>query len=74
MTLPTTEPSRKQRFSAALDLAGWTLSYWRTEVYPVSHQHINEVLNGERQGGPELNAAIDSLIGKYFGTPTGEVA
>jgi hypothetical protein len=57
-----------------LDLAGWTLSYWRTEVYPVSHQHINEVLNGERQGGPELNAAIDSLIGKYFGTPTGEVA
>jgi hypothetical protein len=64
--LPTTEPTRKQRFNASLDLAGWTLQYWRTEVYPVSHQHINEVLNGERDGGPELNAAIDGLIGRFF--------
>lgn len=70
MTVSTPEPTRKQRFNASLDLAGWTLQYWRTEVFPVSAQHINEVLNGDREGGPELNAAIDSLIARFFAVDT----
>lgn len=66
VTLPDNEPTRKQRFNAALDLAGLTSLQWRTELFPVSAQHLNEVLNGERDGGPELNAAIDALIAKYL--------
>jgi hypothetical protein len=66
MTLPDNEPTRKQRFNASLALAGMTLKYWRTEVYPVSEQHINQVLNGERVASAELNAAIDAVIEKYL--------
>lgn len=66
MTLPENKPTRKQRFNAALDLAGMTSERWRTEHYVVSHQHLNEVLNGDREGGPELNAAIDSFIKRYL--------
>ncbi len=64
--LPDNEPTRKQRFSAALALAGMTLKYWRTEIHVVSEQHINEVLNGERDGSAQLNAAIDAVISKYL--------
>lgn len=66
MTLPPTEPTRKQRFNAALDLAGLTSIEWRTNVFPISGQHLNEVLNGDREGGSELNAAIDALIAKHL--------
>lgn len=66
MTLPDNEPTRKQRFNAAIDLAGLTVTEWRTSHFPVSAQHLNEVLNGDRDGGPELNAAIDALITKYL--------
>lgn len=66
MSLSTSQPTRKQRFNAALALAGMTLKYWRTEVHPVSEHHVNEVLNGERPGSAELNAAIDDLIAKHL--------
>lgn len=66
MRLPDKTPTRKQRFNAALDLAGLTLLQWRTEIYPVSGQHLNEVLNGERDAGAELDAAINRTINKYL--------
>ena len=66
MTLSDTGPTRKQRFNAALALAGITLLEWRTNHHQVSYQHLNEVLNGEREGGAELNRAIDTLIDKYL--------
>jgi len=66
MTLPDDKPTRKQRFNAALALAGLTSTHFRTEIHVVSSQHLNEVLNGDRDGGPELNAAIDGLIAKYL--------
>ena len=66
MTLPENRPTRKQRFTAALALAGLSLWQWRTEHYLVSGNHINAVLNGEREGSAELNAAIDGLIQKYL--------
>jgi hypothetical protein len=68
MTLPNTEPTRKQRFNAALTLAGLTWERWSTEHYRVSTQHLNEVLNGNREGSAELNGAIDALIEKYLGS------
>lgn len=67
MTLPDTQPTRKQRFNAALALAGLTNIQWRREHYDVSQWHLDLVLSGEREGGPELNAAINELINKYFG-------
>lgn len=66
MTLPENQPTRKQRFNAALALAGITLKYWRTEVYRVSEQHLNEVLNGDREPSAELNAAIETLIHRHL--------
>lgn len=66
MTVPANRPTRKQKFNAALDLAGLTQERWRTEIHVVSAQHLNEVLNGDRDGGPELNAAIDTLISRYL--------
>jgi hypothetical protein len=68
MTLSDREPTRKQRFNAALDLAGITREDWRTKVFPIGNTHLNEVLNGERPGGAELNAAIDALIARYLPT------
>lgn len=66
MRLPENKPTRKQRFNAALDLAGLTVAEWRSDYYAVSAQHLNEVLNGDREPGAELNAAIDKLIAKYL--------
>jgi hypothetical protein len=65
MTLPDTTPTRKQRFDAALKLAGVTFGDWCDER-DVTVQHVNYVLAGERRGGPELNAAIDALIERYL--------
>jgi hypothetical protein len=66
MTVPDIGPTRKQRFNAALALAGLTQTEWRTSVFQVSVQHLNEVLNGDREGGPELNAAISALIDEHL--------
>jgi hypothetical protein len=66
MRLPDTEPTRKQRFEAALKLAGLTVDEWRTKHYKVSWQHLNEVWKGERTAGADLNAAIDAVIEKYL--------
>jgi hypothetical protein len=68
MSLPDVEPTRKQRFEAALKLAGLTVETWRTTIYSVSAQHLNEVWKGERVAGAELNAAIDAVIAKYLPT------
>ena len=62
------KPTRKQRFEAALKLAGLTVEEWRTEHYKVSWQHLNEVFKGERVASAELNAAIDGMIEKYLGS------
>lgn len=66
MSLPATVPTRKQRFEAALKLAGLTIERWRTEVYPVSWTHLDMVLNGEREGSAALNGAIDGLIATHL--------
>lgn len=70
MTLPDSDPTRKQRFEAALKLAGLTVEEWRTKHYAVSAQHLNEVWKGEENGGrkasAELDAAIDAVITKYL--------
>jgi hypothetical protein len=66
MSLPATRPSRKQKFEAALKLAGMTMEYWRTKYYPVSHQHLNECFLGRRDFGPELDAAIEKFIADTF--------
>ncbi len=66
MTVSRNQPTRKQRFNAALDLAGLTQAEWRDTHHAVSAQHLNEVLNGDREGGADLNAAIDGLIAKYL--------
>lgn len=67
MILPDASPTRKQRFDAALSLAGITNEQWRTEHYEVSWTHLNLVLSGEREASAELNAAIDATIEKYLG-------
>lgn len=66
-TLPDSKPTRKQRFDAALRLAGLSIEQWRTRYYRVSWQHLNEVFKGERTASAELNAAIDEVIQKYLG-------
>jgi hypothetical protein len=67
MTLPDTGPTRKQRFEAALKLAGLTMEEWRTKHYEVSAQHLNEVFKGNREPSADLNSAIDDTIAKYLG-------
>lgn len=67
MILPEANPTRKQRFEAALRLAGITIEQWRTEHYEVSWTHLNAVFAGERDASAELNAAIDATIEKYLG-------
>lgn len=72
MNLPDAAPTRKQRFEAALKLAGLTVEQWRTEHYPISAQHLNEVWKNDidasagRTPSAELNAAIDGIIAKYL--------
>lgn len=67
--LPETTPTRKQRFEAALKLAGLTMEEWRTRIYPVSWMHLNAVFTGERKASAELDAAIDAVINKYLPPP-----
>ncbi len=64
--LPDANPTRKQRFDAALKLGGLTSEQWRAEHYQVSWTHLDAVLAGERDGSAELNAAIDAVITKYL--------
>lgn len=64
--MPQSGPTRKQRFNAALQLAGITLRDWCAER-GVTAQHVNYVLNGDRTPGAELNAAIDATIDKWLG-------
>jgi hypothetical protein len=66
MNLPDIVPTRKQRFEAALKLAGLTMEQWRTDVYPVSWTHLDAVFANERVGSAALNGAIDALIDKYL--------
>jgi hypothetical protein len=40
MILPDANPTRKQRFEAALRLAGITIEQWRTDHYQVSWTHL----------------------------------
>lgn len=67
MKLPDAEPTRKQRFEAALVVAGMSVEEWRTAHYPVSREHLRLVFSGEREASAELNAAIDATIEKYLG-------
>jgi hypothetical protein len=66
MTLPDTAPSRKQRFNAALELAGMTIQQWCASVHPISRGHLHRVLSGEENASAELDAAIDATIAKYL--------
>lgn len=66
MTLPNPEPTRKQRFNAALQLAGMTQREWLDAHHDVSVEHLYKVLIGERTGAPEFEAAIDGFIAKYL--------
>jgi len=63
--LPDNEPTRKQRFDAAVKLSGLTVLEW-CEAHDVSRQHLGLVLSGERDASAELNAAIDATINKYL--------
>jgi hypothetical protein len=65
MTLPEVSPTRKQRFEAALSLAGLSYREW-CEAQGISRQHLYVVLIGERPASAELNAAIDATIEKYL--------
>lgn len=65
-TLPDNEPTRKQRFNAALDLAGLTMKEWTTDHYQCDQSYLHRVLTGEVPGGEALNAAIDGTIRKYL--------
>lgn len=69
LSLPAANPSRKERFRAALQLARIPVVRWRTKIHPVSWTHLNEVLDGTREGSAELNAAIDATIAKYLPSP-----
>lgn len=66
MRLPEAKPTRKQRFEAALKLAGLTVEEWRTKHYRVSWTHLDAVFSGARDGSKELNDAIDAVIAKYL--------
>ena len=53
------KPTRKQRFHAALKLAGMTQRGWADDR-GISEQHLILVLAGERESAP-LTAAIDAF-------------
>jgi hypothetical protein len=65
MTLPDANPTRKQRFLAALGLAGLTLNQW-CELHGVSRTHLYFVFEGDRVPSADLDAAIDATIEKYL--------
>lgn len=66
MNLPDANPTRKQRFEAALKIAGLTMEQWCTDHYGISRQHLNAVFGGEREASATLSAAIDETIEKYL--------
>lgn len=66
MTVPNTEPTRKQRFNAALVLAGLTWERFCETEYDVTPSHLQKVLNGERTPSAELDQAIDAFISKHL--------
>jgi hypothetical protein len=57
-----TGPTRKQRFKAALALAGMKSQEWASEQ-GVTPQHLNAVLNADR-ASDKLTEAVDSFISK----------
>lgn len=67
VTLPDNDPTRKQQFHAALDLAGLTLRQWCESVYRTDPAYVYRILTGREPGGAEINAAIDATIEKYVG-------
>jgi hypothetical protein len=60
MNLTTVPPTRKQRFNAALQLAGMTLKQWCAEN-GVSRIHLHEGFKGNREFGAALSAKIDEF-------------
>ena len=64
MTVRPSEPTRKDRFDAALKHACLTKRQWCRD-FGVSYEHLHFVLKGERPGGPRLNAAIDAMIAEH---------
>lgn len=65
MRVQAKEVTRKQRFDAALALAGLSLGEW-AEKQGVSRQHLYLVLTDERTPGAELDAAITGFIAKHL--------
>ena len=66
LTLPDNEPTRKQRFMAAVDLSGLTVKEWCERVFETDPDYLRRVLAGVVPGGSELNAAIEATIEKYL--------
>jgi transcriptional regulator with XRE-family HTH domain len=60
-----TMASRKQRFRAALALAGLTAAEW-AEKEVVSKEHLSRVLNGKQAGSMVLLAKIDEFTNKQL--------
>jgi hypothetical protein len=65
-TLHQTEPTRKQRFNAALELAGITAKEWAATYSDFGYEHLYRVLTGERDGSEAYNETIDRFIAKYL--------
>ena len=57
-------PTRKQRFKAALALAGLKAQEWAGE-HDVTVQHLNSVLNGDRESA-SLTADVDAFIEQHL--------
>lgn len=65
MKVAQSTPTRKQRFDAALKLAGITLDQWCAEQ-KVTRQHLNEGFKGNREFGAALDARIDQFIATHL--------
>jgi hypothetical protein len=57
-------PGRKERFKAALALAGMKAQDW-CEQNDVTPQHLTRVLTAERESN-RLNEAVDAFIAKHL--------
>lgn len=64
MTVVKAKHTRKQRFDAALALAGLTLQAWASEA-GVSRQHLFQVLTGERESR-SLTERVDAFVAKHL--------
>ena len=65
MKLKRQPPTRKQRFEAALKLAGMSWESW-CEANGVTQQHIRLGFRGERVMSAEFNATIDAFIADHL--------